>query len=156
MSTVTRLETELAIPGYHGYYATAGGDIISYRRAGKRRVLKRTVSGYGYEVVTLYDNASKQGNRYVHQLILEAHGMMRSVEKDQVRHKDGNKTNNVLSNIEWCDGFDNYEDRIKHGTCMSAIRQRLDWNTSKGSRDGSYQIEVETQAKTMPQSVMEV
>lgn len=131
---------ELAIPGYHGYYATSGGDIISYRRGGVRRVLKKTINAHGYEVVTLYDNASKAGNRYVHQLVLEAHGFMRSVEKDQVRHKNGIKIDNRLDNIEWCDGFENYEDRMRHGNDMASIRMRLDWDNSKGCRKGSYSI----------------
>lgn len=125
------MKQELPIPGYHGYYATADGQIISYRRGNKRRELIKTVNTHGYEIVSLYDDHGHQGNRYVHQLVLEAHGFMRSIKKDQVRHKNGVKTDNRLMNIEWCDQVENYKDRVEHKIDVSTIRQRFYWSNKQ-------------------------
>lgn len=139
------MTAELHIPGFPGYFATAEGDIVSRRRGAVRRVMKKTIESHGYEVVTLYtpkgvDGKSQPVRRYVHQLVLEAHGFVRTEEHDQVRHLDGDKNNNKIENLRWGDDRHNYEDRIEHGTDMVAIRQRLDWDRTAGSRSGSYPI----------------
>ena len=138
------MTAELHIPGFPGYYATAEGDIISRRRGGIRR-LKKTIESHGYQVVTLYtprgfDGKSQPVRRYVHQLVLEAHGFIKTQEHDQVRHLNGNKVDNRINNLRWSCQSSNYEDRVEHGTDMVAIRQRLDWDRTTGSRSGSYPV----------------
>lgn len=124
---------ELALQEYPDYYATTDGQIISYRRFGKRRVLRQSLSA-GYLVVTMYRERDVHGKsehvrRYVHQLVLEAHGFFRTEEKNQVRHKDNDRTNNSLDNIEWCDQTTNQFDRIANGTDVSTIRSKKYWST---------------------------
>lgn len=130
---VIKMEVELPIPNYPGYFATANGKVISYRR-GKRREMKQSVS-QGYLVVSLFDENSNVFRRYVHQVILEAHGFFRTAEKNQVRHIDNNPLNNNLKNIEWATQAENYSDRFANGTDMSSIRQRIFWSTKDCSKN---------------------
>lgn len=129
---------ELPIPGFPKYYATIDGEIISYRR-GKRRIMKQSNSK-GYLVVTLFDEYSNNFRRYVHQCVLEANGFFRSIEKNQVRHKDNNRTNNTLENLEWATQIVNQSDRLKAGTDVSTIRSQRYWSNVQKPGTGSVPI----------------
>lgn len=123
----------LPLHQYPDYYATTDGEIISYRRFGKKKILKQSVS-MGYFVVSMFGPLDERGKsivtrRYVHQLVLEAHGFFRTKEKNQVRHKDNNKMNNSLDNIEWTDQTTNQSDRITNSTDVATIRKNKYWSS---------------------------
>lgn len=87
------------IPGFEGHYAaTSCGRIWSHK---SQKFLKPTSNGAGYLVV----NLSKEGKIYrfyVHRLV----GLTYLPNPDnlpQINHKDENKQNNNINNIEWCD-----------------------------------------------------
>lgn len=127
---------EIPLDEYPGYYATQDGDVVSYRRFGKRRVLKKVVECHGYHVVTLYskkdwDGKSNSSRRYVHQLILEAHGFKRTSGQWQVRHLNGDKLNNHIDNLTWGSQEENYADRVEHGTDVSTIRKNFSWSSKQ-------------------------
>ena len=109
-------EVWLPVKGFEGYYEVSSfGKIRGVDRlaavgsGGTRLVLgthrKFSVSTKGYFQVLL----SKNGRVYtksVHRLVAEA--FIRRVDgKDQVNHIDGDKQNNVLSNLEWCNNSEN-------------------------------------------------
>ncbi|WP_377703127.1 HNH endonuclease [Pseudoduganella sp. UC29_71] len=50
--------------------------------------------------VTL-SNGSRTGQFFVHDLVAEAH-LPNPKGRSSVRHKDGNKRNNAVANLEWC------------------------------------------------------
>lgn len=83
--------------GYH-YLATDDGHIYSEH-------LKRNISEYfdkdGYKKVRLSNGDGSRKVFSVHRLILETFEPNPNSDKLQVNHKDGNKTNNALSNLEW-------------------------------------------------------
>ena len=89
----------------------------------KGRLLKQIVHTQGYLQVTL----ALQGDKkvcLVHELILTAFIGIRPV--GQVgRHRDNNKKNNSLENLQWGTQSDNLYDRIGHGT---APRGERHWN----------------------------
>ena len=83
--------------GYR-YYATEDGHIYSEH-------LKRNISEYtdkdGYKKVRLSNGDGSRKVFSVHRLILETFCPNENSDKLQVNHKDGNKQNNNLSNLEW-------------------------------------------------------
>lgn len=91
--------------GFPEYKATIDGNII-----GKRgQIMKGRVDRCGYKEVNLYYN-SKSKAMLVHRLILSTFKPVQEMDKLDVNHKDGNKLNNSLGNLEWCTRSEN----IKH------------------------------------------
>lgn len=66
-------------------------------------ILKGRPTKTGYLQVSIrYDNEKKFINRYIHRLVAETYlSDSHTEEKNSVNHKDGDKTNNNISNLEW-------------------------------------------------------
>ena len=110
------------IVGYEGIYKISScGTIMSYdkevkgrRGVIKSRELKTSDNGKGYRNVMLFNNGRKM--LYVHRLVAEA--FIEKVEgKDFVNHKDGNKSNNNVDNLEWCNRSENMLHANSIGLC---------------------------------------
>lgn len=84
------------------YYVDKYG--VVYDHNGDRK--KLTKSGVGY----LTANIDGKRN-YVHRLVAEAF-IPNPNNLPEVNHKDGNKTNNHVSNLEWCTRLDNVHHAI--------------------------------------------
>lgn len=86
------------IKGYEGLYGvTSCGRVYSYRR---KRFLNPQDNGNGYLKVVLYkDGKGKQ--HYLHRLVAEAY-LDNPNDYPQINHKDENKTNNCINNLEFC------------------------------------------------------
>ena len=88
------------IPGYEGLYTiTEDGKIFSTY---SQRFLKSWYNYKGYEEVTLSDKNYNQKKYKVHRLVAMTY-LNNPEGFDQVNHKDENKQNNHVSNLEWCD-----------------------------------------------------
>lgn len=68
-----------------------------------KRQLKPQNNGNGYLKVTLTING-KQIQKYVHRIVAETYLINKSI---QVNHKDGDKGNNNVSNLEWVTNSEN-------------------------------------------------
>ena len=87
------------IIGYEGLYAiTSCGKVYSYRT---KKFLKPQKAGAGYLEVSLYKDG-KQKKYLIHRLVAEAY-LPNPEGLPQVNHRDENKENNALPNLEWCD-----------------------------------------------------
>lgn len=97
--------------GYR-YYATEDGHIYSEH-------LKRNISEYfdkdGYKKVRLSNGDGSRKVFSVHRLILETFKPNPNSANLQVNHKDGDKTNNCLSNLEWVTCKENINHAYKFG-----------------------------------------
>lgn len=86
------------IKGYENLYAiTSCGRIWSYI---SKKFLKPRADKDGYLLINLHkDNKSKTYK--VHRLVAEAY-ICNDEELPQINHRDENKTNNCIGNLEWC------------------------------------------------------
>lgn len=100
------------VPGYEGLYQVSNlGRIRSYekyKRAGRHtsvyycpsKIIKSFSAGVGYQRVNLFkDRKGRQLS--VHRLVAMAF-IPNPDNLPQVNHKDEDKTNNRLDNLEWC------------------------------------------------------
>lgn len=76
-------------------------------------VVKTRISKNGYEMVTL-SNKSKTRHLYVHRLVAEAF-IPNPDNKREVNHKDANKLNNNVDNLEWTTSSENKIHAHKNG-----------------------------------------
>lgn len=87
------------IAGYEGEYAvTEDGKVWSYKT---KRYLKPEITKNGYLKVCLSKKSQKR-KHFVHRLVAEAY--INNPDKlSDVNHKDENKQNNSINNLEWLD-----------------------------------------------------
>lgn len=104
------------VPDYEGIYliSTLGNvkslDREIYEKDGTKRPLKGKFiksqkTGNGYKFVCLYKNGVGK-MAMIHRLVAKAF-IPNPENKKEVNHKDGVKTNNVLSNLEWATRAEN-------------------------------------------------
>lgn len=97
------------VKGYEGLYKVSNtGEVKTLERKvirvngrplnHKERILSQTINRYGYKYVSL-EKGGKRVSKTVHRLVMFAFGS--KDVKETVNHKDGNKLNNNINNLEW-------------------------------------------------------
>lgn len=102
------------LPGYEAYknYAIRSNGEVVNKITG--RVLSQPICrSTGYRMVCLWGNNSRR-TCCVHRLLALAFIDNPTFERD-VNHKDGNKTNNRLDNLEWVSHRENIVHAIRNG-----------------------------------------
>ena len=94
------------------YEITKDGEVYSLKH-NKRKPIKGYIDKYGYRRVLLYING-KRKKYFVHRLVAEKY-IENPDNLPQVNHKDGNKTNNCVDNLEWVTPKENIQHAIKNG-----------------------------------------
>lgn len=77
------------------------------------RILKQQTNHKGYRVIRVVDSGKKI-TKSVHRLVANAF-LPIVYGKNQVNHKDGNKSNNNIENLEWCTNQENQLHAIRLG-----------------------------------------
>lgn len=78
----------------------------------------------GYYHVNIYHKNGKKRTTTIHRLVAKAF-IPAENGKTQVNHKDGNKKNNVVSNLEWVTASQNRKHAYQHGLFdKEKIRER--------------------------------
>lgn len=121
------------IPNYEGLYQISNyGEILrlkSYDSKGhlrNSRIKKQSTNGDGYKVVGLYKNGIET-KFLVHRLV----ALMFIPNPEgyaEINHKDENKQNNIVSNLEWCSRKYN----INYGTAIA--RRVISWHKNREER----------------------
>jgi hypothetical protein len=118
------------------YYITETGEIWSKKYHPKKnpncklKQLKVNRDTNGYLMVWLQIDGKNTG-KLIHRLVGEIF-LPNPENKPQINHIDGNKTNNHISNLEWCDRSHN----IKHAYQIG-LKKPID---TKGQKNGNSKL----------------
>jgi uncharacterized protein YerC len=108
MTTTTNLQKEIwkDIPGFEGKYQVSNlGRVKSFvYRRNKTTIRKLPISNNYYRLLLCKNG--KYESFYIHRLIADAF-IPNPKNKKYVNHKDGNKLNNDISNLEWVTSAEN-------------------------------------------------
>lgn len=96
------------IKGYEGCYQVNDVGEVRSLKSGEPKVLKTTLAGRGYKSVCLCMNGHST-RTYIHRLVAETF-LDNPENKPTVNHKDGNKLNNHVDNLE----FMSYSENNQH------------------------------------------
>lgn len=111
------------IEGTNGMYQVSNlGNVKSFTRIKKGGLLKPGRYSNGYLFVHFSKDTDKKGERHsylIHRLVAQAF-LPNPDGLPQVNHKDENKTNNRVDNLEWCTHLYNQN----YGTKKSKDRRK--------------------------------
>jgi len=102
------------IENFPDYMISDWGRVKSFKRYKDIILLKQGKGSNGYLQVDLCKNG-KQHPKSIHRLVLEAFKPNEDLNKTECNHKDGNKENNYVENLEWCTRSDNMKHAFKIG-----------------------------------------
>lgn len=88
------------IPGFTGYKVNRFGLVKSFKRYPCGKMLSPQMDKDGYNRITMQQNGKSKA-LMVHRIV--AITFIKNTENySQINHKDGNKQNNHVDNLEWC------------------------------------------------------
>ena len=98
------------IPGHPGFSCDTDG--VIYGKRGKP--LAGYIDRCGYHEVLLSENG-KTKNYLAHRLVLASFKPCENMDELQTNHKNGNKLDNRLDNLEWCSRSENIRHSYSNG-----------------------------------------
>lgn len=100
-STKKRVSDIEGMENYKFYFITIDGEVYSTKHKKPRQLKEYWSNGnQSYRVVQLTDGKGNKRSFYIHQIVCKAF-LPNETNSWGVRHKDGDLTNNALSNLEW-------------------------------------------------------
>ena len=118
------------IKGYEGRYQISNfGNVYSLIT---NKILKPRLTLDGYYQVDLYKNGVKK-HLYVHRLVAQSF-LDNPKNYKIVNHKDENSTNNIVSNLEWCNSTYNNN----YGNCKRKISEANSIKINQYDMDGNF------------------
>lgn len=126
------------IDGYEGLYQISNyGQVKSLKDNHgnpREKILKFGKDRYGYLFVNLYIQGKKKFF-LIHKLVSNAF-IPNPNNLKCVNHKDENKENNVVDNLEWC----THQYNINYGTCIQRRVANTDWAKKVANTDWAKKV----------------
>lgn len=110
------------IEGFGGKYLVSSlGRVKSNPSRQEGRILKPGTQSKGYQTVCLYlpVKPKKAVSLTVHRLVMNAFGPAADKNQTEINHKDMNKENNCIDNLEWCSSKENHVHAVETGATWS-------------------------------------
>ena len=140
---------EREIKGYEGRYTvTDDGRVFSLMNSSfKRRTIekKQGIDKDGYPYVMLYKDG-KRKHMTVHRLVASAF-LENDDDLPQVNHKDGNKQNNTVENLEWCTASHNVQHSYDIG--LNVPHQSPWKNCKSGDHPKAKKVKAEKEGEVL-------
>lgn len=117
-------ETIKDIDGFGGLYAiTSRGRVWAYPNStrSKGHWLKPRIDNHGYAKVGLYLGDKKYKWIFIHRLVAIAY-IPNPQNKPFINHKDFNRVNNNIENLEWCTHWENMNYSYVRGRFNAEVR----------------------------------
>lgn len=80
-----------------------------------KKYINQFISNSGYYMVSLLDNNKNTHMHLVHRLVIISFNPFKRIEANQVNHKDSNKLNNDITNLEWMTPYENTRHAMENG-----------------------------------------
>ncbi len=117
------------ISGFQDYFASEHGRIYS-TKSGTLKEKIGYVEKTGYITIGLIDNLGKENRYRIHRLIA-ASWLIQPDGKNLVNHIDGNKQNNIASNLEYVTAQENTIHAIQNGLITHYVRPVIQYSLNK-------------------------
>lgn len=108
------------IEGFRELYQVS--NLGRIRRRDNKKILTPLTLTKGYKGVRLYYEKKKATTKKIHRLVAQ-HFIPNPLNLPQVNHKDGDKANNKVSNLEWCSNDYNMNHAIEHHLILQGERR---------------------------------
>ena len=125
----------------------------SMTRFTQGRILKQYDNGYGYLIVNIPVDG-KYVSKRVHRLVAQTF-IKNTDNLPQVNHRDCDRTNNKVKNLEWCDNTYNSQYREKYGESLGRPLFAINLATLEVSKFRS-QHEASRELGVLQQSISKV
>lgn len=103
-----------------GHFVTAAGRVLSTERGSAHPRERRAIlSNRGYLMIYVHSIGRSVA---VHAFVAAAFLPPRPSPAHQIRHLDGNPLNNRATNLQWGTAQENADDKKRHGTIASGVR----------------------------------
>ena len=116
---IKKIKKMIKIKDYEDYSVTEDGKVFSHIKSIYKKFSKHR---QGYYMVGLTKNG-KEKKCLVHRLVAEAYVKNPNKYK-YVNHKDGNKNNNISSNLEWVTSSENQKHAYKLGLKIPSTKTK--------------------------------
>jgi hypothetical protein len=129
------LEEEWRIIGGFDNYSVS--NLGRVRNDTTQRILRPIVGSHGYYIVSLYDEG-RASTKYVHKLVATA--FLGDSEGLDTNHRDINKLNNNLSNLEYCSSSENQQNRSSYRGRISEYVNELSPNAIPYTHHNGFEL----------------
>lgn len=116
------------IEGYENRYEIS--NLGNIRNKQTKHIFSQKINKYGYKIVRFrFRKQNKYFHELVHRLVAKAF-ISNPNNYPQVNHKDGNKQNNCIDNLEWCTAKQNSNHAIENNLYQKNIIGILNYTNS--------------------------